>query len=61
MGRMMFWRFSADQRKRTGAIKCFMFCICALFGHVAWSFDTKAKAAYAIDLTSGSVLLSKKL
>jgi len=59
MGKMMFWRFSADQRKRTGAITCFMFCICALLGQVAWSFDTKAKAAYAIDLTSGSVLLSK--
>ena len=36
-----------------------MFCICAVLGQVAWSFDTKAKAAYAIDLTSGSVLLSK--
>ena len=59
MGRMMVGRFSADQRKRKGAIICFMFCICALLGQVAWSFDTKAKAAYAIDLTSGSVLLSK--
>ena len=59
MGRMMFWRFSPDQSKRTGAITCFMFCICALLAQVAWSFETKAKAAYAIDLTSGSVLLSK--
>ena len=59
MGRMMVGRFSADQRKRKGTIICFMFCICALLGQVAWSFDTKAKAAYAIDLTSGSVLLSK--
>ena len=55
----MFWRFSPLQIKKAGAITFFMFCICAFLGQVAWSFDTKAKAAYAIDLTSGSVLLSK--
>ena len=55
----MFWRFSPLQIKKAGAITFFMFCICAFLGQVAWSFDTKAKAAYAIDLPSVSVLLSK--
>ena len=57
----MFWRFSPLQIKKAGAITFFMFCICAFLGQVAWSFDTKAKAAYAIDLNQRFRAAVKKL